>query len=87
MHRDDRITRRLTTVNKESGRLIDCKAQKFQYDILWFILNTLCLCVIRWSVNQDEIRKFEAMAKSWWDPFGPFMPLHQLNPARVRYES
>jgi hypothetical protein len=36
-----------------------------------------------WSVNSEEVKKFEDMAKSWWDPFGPFMPLHQLNPARV----
>eukprot|EP01134_Creolimax_fragrantissima_P000352 CFRG0352T1 len=37
------------------------------------------------SINADEVAKFDAMAKSWWDPFGPCMPLHVLNPTRVQY--
>ena len=37
----------------------------------------------RWSVDSDEVAKFAAMAQKWWDPFGPFMPLQQMNPIRV----
>jgi 2-polyprenyl-6-hydroxyphenyl methylase/3-demethylubiquinone-9 3-methyltransferase len=37
------------------------------------------------TINAREIRKFEAMAHAWWDPTGNFKPLHQLNPARIRY--
>ncbi len=37
------------------------------------------------SVDDDEIAMFSAMADTWWDPTGPFKPLHMLNPTRVRY--
>ena len=37
------------------------------------------------SVDPDEIAHFSAMAKSWWDPNGPFKPLHKLNPTRIKY--
>ncbi len=37
------------------------------------------------SVNPDEIAHFSAMAETWWDPKGPFKPLHQLNPTRVAF--
>lgn len=37
------------------------------------------------SVDPDEIAHFSAMAKSWWDPNGPFKPLHKLNPTRIEY--
>lgn len=33
----------------------------------------------------DEIGKFSAEAARWWDPRGPFAPLHRLNPLRVHY--
>ena len=37
------------------------------------------------SVDPAEIAKFTAMADEWWDPAGKFRPLHQLNPARLRF--
>ena len=32
-----------------------------------------------------EIEKFSQMADSWWDPAGPFKPLHAFNPVRLEY--
>lgn len=37
------------------------------------------------SVDQREIENFSALAETWWDPKGPFRPLHNLNPARLSY--
>lgn len=37
------------------------------------------------SVNPDEIAHFSAMAETWWDPNGPFKPLHKLNPTRIAF--
>ncbi len=37
------------------------------------------------NVDQTEIRKFEALAHRWWDPEGDFKPLHDINPARLKY--
>src|SRR5271163_3555103 len=39
------------------------------------------------SQNADpaELKKFSALAQSWWDPAGPSKPLHELNPLRLRY--
>ena len=37
------------------------------------------------NVDQGEIRKFEAMADSWWDPDGDFAPIHRMNPLRLGY--
>jgi 2-polyprenyl-6-hydroxyphenyl methylase/3-demethylubiquinone-9 3-methyltransferase len=37
------------------------------------------------NLDQDERRKFDVLATSWWDPNGPSKPLHQLNPARLAY--
>jgi 2-polyprenyl-6-hydroxyphenyl methylase/3-demethylubiquinone-9 3-methyltransferase len=37
------------------------------------------------TIDQAEIKKFEQMAASWWDPKGPFKPLHQINPIRLEY--
>ena len=37
------------------------------------------------TVNAGEIAKFTAMADEWWDVNGKFKPLHQMNPARIRY--
>ena len=38
-------------------------------------------------MNQDqaELRKFNVIADSWWDPDGPFRPLHDLNPVRLQW--
>ncbi len=35
------------------------------------------------SINPEEIAKFTAMADTWWDPNGPFRPLHKFNPIRI----
>ncbi|PCJ31335.1 MAG: bifunctional 3-demethylubiquinol 3-O-methyltransferase/2-polyprenyl-6-hydroxyphenol methylase [Alphaproteobacteria bacterium] len=37
------------------------------------------------SVDPDEVAHFSAMAATWWDPNGPFKPLHKLNPTRIAY--
>ena len=37
------------------------------------------------NIDQEEIRKFEAMARRWWDPDSEFKPLHDINPLRVSY--
>jgi 2-polyprenyl-6-hydroxyphenyl methylase/3-demethylubiquinone-9 3-methyltransferase len=37
------------------------------------------------SVDTAEIAGFEALAAQWWDPDGPFRPLHRFNPARVGF--
>lgn len=37
------------------------------------------------SVDPTEIAHFSAMAATWWDPDGPFKPLHKLNPTRIGY--
>lgn len=35
--------------------------------------------------DPHEIAKFDAMAARFWDPLGPFRPLHELNPLRVAF--
>jgi 2-polyprenyl-6-hydroxyphenyl methylase/3-demethylubiquinone-9 3-methyltransferase len=37
------------------------------------------------TVDAREIDTFTRMAEEWWDPAGPFAPLHALNPARIGY--
>jgi len=37
------------------------------------------------TASPEEIAKFAALADSWWDPAGPFRPLHKFNPPRIRY--
>ncbi|PRW18354.1 ubiquinone biosynthesis O- mitochondrial [Chlorella sorokiniana] len=37
------------------------------------------------TVNQQEAEKFAALAGQWWDPAGPFAPLHAMNPVRCRF--
>ena len=37
------------------------------------------------NIDHTEREKFDAVASGWWDPAGPFRPLHELNPARVRF--
>ncbi len=37
------------------------------------------------TASPEEIAKFESVADTWWDPTGPFRPLHKFNPARIRY--
>ena len=37
------------------------------------------------SVDPREMAHYERLAASWWDPEGPFWPLHGLNRFRVGY--
>ena len=37
------------------------------------------------SVDADEVARFDALARDWWDPEGPMRPLHRLNPVRLAY--
>ena len=37
------------------------------------------------SIAHDEIARFSAQAEEWWNPKGPFRPLHRLNPVRLAY--
>jgi 2-polyprenyl-6-hydroxyphenyl methylase/3-demethylubiquinone-9 3-methyltransferase len=37
------------------------------------------------TVLKEEIDKFSKDAGHWWDPKGPFAPLHRMNPARMTY--
>jgi 2-polyprenyl-6-hydroxyphenyl methylase/3-demethylubiquinone-9 3-methyltransferase len=37
------------------------------------------------SIAPDEIAHFSQQAKDWWNPEGPFRPLHRLNPVRLGY--
>lgn len=37
------------------------------------------------TVDLEEVAFFARIADSWWDPSGPFKPLHQLNPTRLGY--
>ena len=35
------------------------------------------------NVDPDEVAFYERLASTWWDPSGPFWPLHTLNTLRV----
>ena len=35
------------------------------------------------NLDPDEIRKFNEMASTWWDPNGNFKALHDINPSRL----
>ena len=37
------------------------------------------------SVDPREMAHYDRLAASWWDPEGPFWPLHGLNRFRVQY--
>ena len=37
------------------------------------------------SVDPREMAHYERLAAAWWDPEGPFWPLHGLNRFRVQY--
>lgn len=37
------------------------------------------------TVDPNEVAHFGKMAETWWDPKGPFKPLHKLNPTRLSY--
>lgn len=37
------------------------------------------------SLDSEEVARFTKISSQWWDEEGPFKPLHQLNPTRIRY--
>ena len=37
------------------------------------------------NIDPSEREKFDSIASGWWDPEGPFRPLHDLNPARLKF--
>ncbi|XSG82086.1 MAG: bifunctional 2-polyprenyl-6-hydroxyphenol methylase/3-demethylubiquinol 3-O-methyltransferase UbiG [Methyloligella sp. ZOD6] len=37
------------------------------------------------SLDPEEVRRFAELAEEWWDPDGPFKPLHRINPVRLAY--
>jgi 2-polyprenyl-6-hydroxyphenyl methylase/3-demethylubiquinone-9 3-methyltransferase len=37
------------------------------------------------NLDPAEVARFQALAKSWWDPTGKFRPLHQIGPARLAF--
>jgi len=37
------------------------------------------------TVDAAEVEKFSRISADWWDPTGPFRPLHRLNPVRLSY--
>jgi len=37
------------------------------------------------NIEPYEIKKFEELAKSWWDPEGPMRSLHAINPLRLNF--
>jgi 2-polyprenyl-6-hydroxyphenyl methylase/3-demethylubiquinone-9 3-methyltransferase len=41
--------------------------------------------ISRVSVDPAEMASFSRMAADWWDPTGPFKPLHIMNGARLDF--
>lgn len=37
------------------------------------------------NIDDKEIQKFDDISYGWWDPEGPFKPLHMLNPIRTNF--
>ncbi|WP_131857760.1 bifunctional 2-polyprenyl-6-hydroxyphenol methylase/3-demethylubiquinol 3-O-methyltransferase UbiG [Bosea sp. BK604] len=37
------------------------------------------------TIDPAEVARFDAMAKSWWDPKGPMAVLHKFNPVRLGF--
>lgn len=37
------------------------------------------------NIDHAERDKFDSIASGWWDPEGPFRPLHDLNPSRLKF--
>ena len=41
--------------------------------------------IISASVDAEEVAFFARISGEWWNPDGPFRPLHELNPCRISY--
>jgi 2-polyprenyl-6-hydroxyphenyl methylase/3-demethylubiquinone-9 3-methyltransferase len=39
----------------------------------------------RSTADSDDVARFSRIAATWWDPNGPFRPLHRINPVRIGY--
>jgi 2-polyprenyl-6-hydroxyphenyl methylase/3-demethylubiquinone-9 3-methyltransferase len=39
------------------------------------------------NASPDEVARFDALARQWWDPDGPMRPLHRMNPLRIGWIS
>ncbi len=37
------------------------------------------------NIDEQEIKKFEALASRWWDLHSEFKPLHEINPLRANF--
>ncbi|HEV2082282.1 MAG TPA: bifunctional 2-polyprenyl-6-hydroxyphenol methylase/3-demethylubiquinol 3-O-methyltransferase UbiG [Brevundimonas sp.] len=37
------------------------------------------------SIDPADVARFSAQAAEWWDPKGPFAPLHRFNPSRLAF--
>ncbi|KAL2633681.1 hypothetical protein R1flu_005160 [Riccia fluitans] len=37
------------------------------------------------SIDNAETAKFAAIAETWWDHYGPYKPLHAMNPVRLSF--
>jgi len=37
------------------------------------------------TLDAEEVARFARLARDWWDPKGPFRPLHRINPLRLAY--
>ena len=37
------------------------------------------------SIDPQEVAKFARLADEWWNPNGPFAPLHKFNPVRLKF--
>jgi 2-polyprenyl-6-hydroxyphenyl methylase/3-demethylubiquinone-9 3-methyltransferase len=37
------------------------------------------------TVDLAEVRRFDALARRWWDPDGEMAPLHRLSPVRIAF--
>lgn len=37
------------------------------------------------TIDDQDLLSFSTIADQWWDEMGPFKPLHQMNPIRLRY--
>jgi 2-polyprenyl-6-hydroxyphenyl methylase/3-demethylubiquinone-9 3-methyltransferase len=35
------------------------------------------------NASPEEVARFDALAREWWDPNGPMRPLHRMNPLRI----
>lgn len=37
------------------------------------------------TIDSAEVEKFSKISADWWNPDGPFRPLHRLNPTRITH--